>query len=75
MAPEKFDEGIQRFMSLKATGYDHFKPTPRSGAYAFGLVAVPIILFTWLMKWQRDSLEKQLRAGKIAYRDRKFKFV
>ncbi|XP_046398570.1 NADH dehydrogenase [ubiquinone] 1 beta subcomplex subunit 4 [Ischnura elegans] len=70
-----FEPGIQRFMSLKATGYDSFKPTPRSGFYAFGLVVAPIALYAWWIKSQRDSVEKKLRNGEIAYRDRKFKFT
>ncbi|KAG8227593.1 hypothetical protein J437_LFUL000692 [Ladona fulva] len=70
-----FDPGLQRFMSMKATAYDHFKPTPKSGAYAFALVVAPIVLYTWWMKTSRDAIEKKLRAGEVAYKDRKFKFI
>jgi NADH dehydrogenase (ubiquinone) 1 beta subcomplex subunit 4 len=28
-----FDSGAQRFMSMGATEYDHFRPTPRTSLY------------------------------------------
>lgn len=70
-----FDSGLQRFMSMRATGYEYFRPTPRSGAFAFGLVIAPIAIYTWLIKMHRDSVEKKLRSGEVAYKDRKFKFI
>ncbi|KAJ9573762.1 hypothetical protein L9F63_008845, partial [Diploptera punctata] len=48
-----FDSGIQRFMSMRATEYDHFKPTPRSSLVGMGCVVIPIALFAYLIKSQK----------------------
>ncbi|XP_063241723.1 uncharacterized protein LOC134541910 [Bacillus rossius redtenbacheri] len=69
-----FDTGLQRFTALRATQYDHFKPTPKS-AFMGMLIVVPIILYAWILKSHRDSWEKKYRTGEVAYKDRRFKFV
>uniref|UniRef100_A0A7R9CBI0 NADH dehydrogenase [ubiquinone] 1 beta subcomplex subunit 4 n=1 Tax=Timema cristinae TaxID=61476 RepID=A0A7R9CBI0_TIMCR len=71
----KFDTGVQRFIAMRATGYDHFKPTPKSSAYGLGLVFIPIALYAWLLKSSRDKQEQKYRTGQVAYRDRRFKFI
>ncbi|KAF4518362.1 hypothetical protein B566_EDAN007089 [Ephemera danica] len=70
-----FDAGVQRFMALKVTGYDHFRPTPRSAGYALGFVVIPIVAYTWLLKSSRDCQEEKYRTGQVAYKDRRFKFI
>ncbi|XP_066993385.1 NADH dehydrogenase [ubiquinone] 1 beta subcomplex subunit 4 [Anabrus simplex] len=69
-----FDTGIQRFMSMTVSGYDHFKPTPRSTAWGLIIVA-PIVLYAWWLKSSRDAQEKLYRTGQVSYRDRRFKFI
>uniref|UniRef100_A0A7R9PCZ0 NADH dehydrogenase [ubiquinone] 1 beta subcomplex subunit 4 n=1 Tax=Timema californicum TaxID=61474 RepID=A0A7R9PCZ0_TIMCA len=71
----KFDTGVQRFIAMRATGYDHFKPTPKSAGYGLGLVFIPIALYAWLLKSSRDKQEHKYRTGQVAYRDRRFKFI
>uniref|UniRef100_A0A7R9AYP2 NADH dehydrogenase [ubiquinone] 1 beta subcomplex subunit 4 n=1 Tax=Timema shepardi TaxID=629360 RepID=A0A7R9AYP2_TIMSH len=70
-----FDTGVQRFIAMRATGYDHFKPTPKSAGYGLGLVFIPIALYAWLLKSSRDKQEHKYRTGQVAYRDRRFKFI
>ncbi|GLH10229.1 NADH dehydrogenase [ubiquinone] 1 beta subcomplex subunit 4 [Gryllus bimaculatus] len=69
-----FDSGIQRFMSMRTTMYDHFRPTTKATGYGFALLLAPLVLYTWLLKSSRDSTEKLYRTGQVAYRDRNFKF-
>jgi hypothetical protein len=40
-------------MSMRATEYDHFKPTPKTSMYGLGLVVVPIIVYAYLLKTSR----------------------
>ncbi|GLH10228.1 Putative ubiquinone dehydrogenase, partial [Gryllus bimaculatus] len=70
----QFDSGIQRFMSMRTTMYDHFRPTTKATGYGFALLLAPLVLYTWLLKSSRDSTEKLYRTGQVAYRDRNFKF-
>jgi len=69
-----FDPAVQRFMSMKATRYDHFKPTPKSSLLGFVMLVVPIVGYGWWMKTDREKLEHKYRTGQIAYKDREFKF-
>ncbi|XP_049805340.1 uncharacterized protein LOC126248418 [Schistocerca nitens] len=68
------DTGVQRFMAMRATQYEHFRPTPKSSFYGLALVAAPMALFIWFIKNKRDEQEHKLRTGQVAYRDRRFKF-
>ena len=51
----QFDSGIQRFMSMRATEFEHFKPTPKSSLYGLGFVVLPIAIFAYLVKTTRVS--------------------
>ncbi|XP_069194742.1 NADH dehydrogenase [ubiquinone] 1 beta subcomplex subunit 4 [Procambarus clarkii] len=70
-----FDPALQRFMSMKATQYDHFKPTPRASRAGFFLVFVPIATFCYMLKTSRDKFEHKCRTGQVSYASREFKFV
>ncbi|KDR12405.1 uncharacterized protein LOC110836277 [Zootermopsis nevadensis] len=70
-----FDSGIQRFMSMRATEYDHFKATPKTSLYGLGFVVIPIIAYGYMLKSSRDAQEHKYRTGQVAYKDRRFKFV
>lgn len=51
----QFDPAVQRFMSMRATRFDHFKPTPRSSLLGIVMIAVPIFGYGWWMKTSRVS--------------------
>jgi hypothetical protein len=49
----QFDSGIQRFMAMRATEYEHFKSTPKSALYNLGIVVIPIVVCAYLLKTTR----------------------
>lgn len=71
----QFDEGIARFQAMNANHFDHFKPTWTSFKKGILFCIFPIVLFGAAIKWERDTKEKKIRTGQIAYRDRQFKFI
>ncbi|XP_063603959.1 NADH dehydrogenase [ubiquinone] 1 beta subcomplex subunit 4-like [Penaeus indicus] len=70
-----FDPAVQRFMSMRATRYDHFKPSPRSSLIGVAMLAIPILGYGWWMKTSRENFEAKCRTGQVAYADREFKFA
>ncbi|CAL4243392.1 unnamed protein product, partial [Meganyctiphanes norvegica] len=70
-----FDPAVQRFMSMRATRFEHFKPTPKSSLLGFVMLVVPIVGYGWWMKTSRDDFEQKCRTGQIAYKDREFRFA
>lgn len=71
----QFDEAIVRFQAMNASHYEHFRPTWNSFKKGILFCIVPIAIFGFAMKYERDTREKQIRTGQIAYRDRRFKFI
>ncbi|GFG33742.1 hypothetical protein Cfor_05103 [Coptotermes formosanus] len=71
----KFDSGIQRFMSMRATEYDHFRATPKTSLYGLCSIVLPMLAFGYLLKTSRDAQEHKYRTGQVAYKDRRFKFI
>ncbi|XP_068230836.1 NADH dehydrogenase [ubiquinone] 1 beta subcomplex subunit 4 [Palaemon carinicauda] len=70
-----FDPAIQRYISMKVTLFDHFKPTMKTSLLGFGAVLFPIVGYGLLLKYQHDDFENKCRTGQIAYADRKNKFA
>ncbi|KAK8741091.1 hypothetical protein OTU49_002492 [Cherax quadricarinatus] len=70
-----FDPAMQRFMAMKATQYDHFKPTPRTSLLGFTMIVVPFVGYAWLLKKDKEKFEHKCRTGQLSYADREFKFV
>ncbi|XP_037071207.1 uncharacterized protein LOC119107767 [Pollicipes pollicipes] len=68
-----FDPAIQRFMSMRVTQYDTFRPTLGNFFRGVGITAIPILLFCHLMWWDRERLEKKYSTGQVAYKDRLWK--
>lgn len=60
---------------MNANHYEHFKPTWTSFRKGILFCIVPIFLFGWAMKLERDGRESKIRKGEIAYKDRRFKFI
>jgi NADH dehydrogenase (ubiquinone) 1 beta subcomplex subunit 4 len=60
---------------MRVSHYEHFKPTYRSFKTGFLVVVAPILFFATLFKWERDNKEELYRTGKVAYKDRLFKFI
>ncbi|XP_037945866.1 uncharacterized protein LOC119678224 [Teleopsis dalmanni] len=70
-----FDAGITRFQAMTVSHIEHFKPTPKSFKTGMFLVVLPICLYAWLLKSDRDAKEHKYRTGQVAYKDRNFKFI
>merc|ERR1712141_850354 len=70
-----FDPAIQRFASMRVSHFDHFKATPKTGAFAFATVVAPILFFWWRFEADRNNREAKFRSGQVAYRDRDYKFI
>ncbi|XP_013784055.1 uncharacterized protein LOC106468189 [Limulus polyphemus] len=70
-----FDSGVQRFMSMRATMYDHFRPTLKGGIMWFSFVLFPIIGYGYFLNKKRREFDEKCRRGEIAYKDRLFKFI
>ncbi|KAK2715143.1 uncharacterized protein LOC136041063 isoform X2 [Artemia franciscana] len=71
----KFDPAVQRFMAMRATSYERFKPTSRrSLLFLFGVYIIPIWSVVYFMDKRLERKESILSSGKVSYRDRTFKF-
>lgn len=71
----QFDEAVVRFQAMNTTHYEHFRPTWNSFKKGVVFCLLPIVAFGLAMKYERDTREKQIRTGQIAYKDRRFKFI
>lgn len=69
------DPQMQRFLSMRATLWDQFKPAPKNFLFAFSVTVIPVAFLTYLLQTTRDKRERQYRNGEISYRDREYKFV
>lgn len=68
-----FDPAMQRFMSMRVTQYESFRPTLGNFFRGIGITAIPILLFAQLMHWDRTRKEKEFSTGQVAYKDRLWK--
>ncbi|KAH8327318.1 hypothetical protein KR074_010067 [Drosophila pseudoananassae] len=71
----QFDAGLSRFQAMRVSNYEHFKPTGKSFRTGLFAVALPIVLYAWALKAERDGREEKYRTGQVAYKDRQFKFI
>lgn len=71
----QLDEAVLRFQAMNVSHFEHFKPTWISFKKGILFCLAPIVVFGLAMKYERDTREKQIRTGQIAYRDRRFKFI
>lgn len=66
---------MARFQAMRVSNYEHFRPTGtafRTGMFA---VVLPIVVYAWALKTERDGREQKYRTGQVAYKDRQFKFI
>ncbi|XP_073844609.1 NADH dehydrogenase (ubiquinone) B15 subunit [Musca autumnalis] len=70
-----FDAGLARYQAMRVNHFEHFKPTGHAFRVGMGVVVLPIILYAWALKAEREGREKQYRNGEVAYKDRLFKFI
>ncbi|BFG03846.1 uncharacterized protein DMAD_02975 [Drosophila madeirensis] len=70
-----FDAGLARFQAMRVSNYEHFKPTGKSFRTGLFAVVLPIVIYAWALKSERDGREEQYRTGQVAYKDRQFKFI
>ncbi|GAB1605388.1 uncharacterized protein LOC115222292 [Argonauta hians] len=70
-----FDPQMQRFYSMRVTGFDYFKVTFKSVMVGLNLVVVPIAVISYLLIKDRTGREEKIRNGEIMYKDRLNKFT
>ncbi|KOB65261.1 NADH dehydrogenase, partial [Operophtera brumata] len=67
-----FDPALQRFMSMKVSQLDFFRPNARTIRFGVFAVILPMLSYGLLIWNQRSQIERDIRCGKIKYRDRLF---
>jgi len=70
-----FDPAVQRFMSMRSTHWEQFKPTTKSFALFMAITVLPIALFAWKLEHDQRAKEAKFRRGEVSYKDRQWKFV
>lgn len=60
---------------MRVSNFEHFRPTLRTVRLGLFTIVVPMVLYGWMMKSERNNREKKYRTGQVAYKDRKFKFI
>ncbi|XP_022908936.1 uncharacterized protein [Onthophagus taurus] len=70
-----FDPAVQRFVSMKVTTYEHFKPNFKNSIMFLALAGIPFSIYSYFMYKSRTENEARYRRGEIAYKDRLFKFI
>uniref|UniRef100_L7WWD5 NADH dehydrogenase [ubiquinone] 1 beta subcomplex subunit 4 n=1 Tax=Heliconius erato TaxID=33431 RepID=L7WWD5_HELEA len=68
-----FDEAHQRYISMKVTQFDHFKPNRRTSIFGVCTVVIPMLIYGYIIKTDRDNREAKIRNGELLYKDRLFK--
>lgn len=71
----QFDAGLARFQAMRVSNYEHFRPTGHSFRMGLFAVVLPIVVYAWALKTERDGREEKYRTGQVAYKDRQFKFI
>ncbi|XP_028172793.1 uncharacterized protein LOC114361803 [Ostrinia furnacalis] len=70
-----FDKGIQQFMSMKVTQYDHFKPNMRTSLFGICVIVLPMLGYGYLCFNERAQREAKIRSGELRYRERTWKLA
>jgi len=70
-----FDPAFQRFQAVKVSKIEHFRETPKSVLRGFFLLLLPVLGTYYVLKTERERKEAEYRSGKVAYKDRLFKFI
>ncbi|XP_053687531.1 NADH dehydrogenase [ubiquinone] 1 beta subcomplex subunit 4 [Sabethes cyaneus] len=70
-----FDTGLARYQAMTVNQFEHFKPTGRTFRAGMFTVVIPIVVYAWMLKKERDGREQKYRTGQVAYKDRYFKFI
>lgn len=70
-----FDPQMQRFLSMRATFWDQFKPAPKNFLFAVSVFFLPTALLTYYLQVTRTKREQKFRNGEVAYADRMNKFI
>ncbi|GBP52092.1 NADH dehydrogenase 1 beta subcomplex subunit 4 [Eumeta japonica] len=69
-----FDSGIQRYMSMKETQLERFRPNLKNSLFGIGVIIIPMFGVGYIVWKHRNDREQQIRCGELRYRDRLFKF-
>ncbi|XP_014356883.2 NADH dehydrogenase [ubiquinone] 1 beta subcomplex subunit 4 [Papilio machaon] len=69
-----FDPALQKFLSMKATSFQQFKPNRSNSLFAVCAI-VPMFVFGYFIWNDRTTREQQIRSGELRYKDRMFKLA
>jgi len=72
---EILDPAIQRYMAMRASMYDYWKPSWRSFFTYFGLTFLPVFGFGYILMVRKRNFDMKCRTGEIPYELRKHKMV
>ncbi|KAK5650323.1 hypothetical protein RI129_001352 [Pyrocoelia pectoralis] len=70
-----FDSSLQRYQALKATSREYFKPSLQNIRFGLFAVVIPMFLYGYAIKRERENRETLYRTGQVSYKDRNFKFI
>ncbi|XP_072932466.1 NADH dehydrogenase [ubiquinone] 1 beta subcomplex subunit 4 [Epargyreus clarus] len=70
-----FDPAHQRFVALKVTQFEYFKPNRSNALFGIFAVVVPMLTYGYLIWNQRNDREQKIRRGELVYKDRLFKLI
>ncbi|RVE47567.1 hypothetical protein evm_007765 [Chilo suppressalis] len=70
-----FDPAVQKFMSMKVTQFDHFKPSMRTSLFGICATILPMLGYGYLVWNSRNDREQLIRTGELRYRERQFKLA
>ncbi|KAJ0183081.1 hypothetical protein K1T71_001057 [Dendrolimus kikuchii] len=70
-----FDAALQRFMSMKDCQYEYFHANPKNIAFGIFSIILPMSLYGYAIWKVRTHREREIRCGRIKYRDRNFKLA
>jgi len=70
---EMLDPSIQRFMAMRASMYDYWKPTWKSFYTYYSMILIPILGTGHYDYKKKLKLDNQVRSGQLKYEDRLYK--
>lgn len=71
----QFDAAMQRYIAMKVSGFEYFKPSGKNVLYGLAFMVIPMVGFGYLVQKTRNDQEARIRRGEVAYKDRNFKFI
>ncbi|CAG9132615.1 hypothetical protein JYU34_017327 [Plutella xylostella] len=70
-----FDPAVQKYISMKVTRFDHFKPNRSNSLFGITAIIIPMCAYAYWIVTDRNAKEQKIRNGELRYRDRLFKLA